>query len=142
VYVGVLKIALLCRDSHSLKDKRAVVRRVKDRVAQKFGVAVAEVGSLDTWQRAELGLAVAGSERDHVGETLDRVIGFVRELGVAELIDDRRDVFVYGDDAVGWRGAYVGTGDAVARDSERTGAGDKLAADDGWIPPAWREEAK
>jgi uncharacterized protein YlxP (DUF503 family) len=145
VFVGVLKVALLCRDSHSLKEKRAVVRKIKDRVEQKFHVAVAEVGSLDAWQRAELGLALAASDRAYVGETLDRVIGFIRALGVADLIDDRRDVFAYGDDAVGWRGGDGSSGDGaddtLARAAARTGAGDKLVAEDDWVPPAWREEA-
>lgn len=145
MYVGVVKLALLCRDSHSLKDKRAIVRRIKDRVEQKFGVAVAEVGSLDAWQRAELGLALAGSERAFVGETLDRICGFVRGLGVADLIDDRRDVFAYGDDAAGWRGgsgtATDGADDTLARAAERTGAGDKVGADTDWVPDEWRDGA-
>jgi uncharacterized protein len=145
VYVGVLKITLLIRDSHSLKDKRAVVRRIKDRVGQKFAVGVAEVGSLDAWQRAELGLALCGSDRAFVGETLERVTGFVRSLGLADMIDDRRDVFAYGDDGAGWRGAtgtaQDGNDDALMRAAERTGAGDKVGADDDWIPAAWREAA-
>ena len=146
VVVGVLKVALLCQDSHSLKEKRAVVRKIKDRVAQKFGVAVAEVGSLDAWQRAELGLALAASDRAYVTQTLDHVIGFIRSLGVADVVDDRRDVFAYGDDAVGWRGNDGGSGDGadetLARAAARTGTGDKLVAEDDFVPPAWREEAE
>jgi uncharacterized protein YlxP (DUF503 family) len=109
-----------------------VVRRIKDRVEQKFGVAVAEVGSLDVWQRAELGLALAGSERAYVEEILGRIVGFVRELGVAELIDDRRDVLVYNHDPVSWT-------DATLAGAERTGAGDKAGADQDWIPEEWRK---
>lgn len=136
MYVGALKLVLLCRDSHSLKDKRAVVRRIKDRVEHKFKLAIAEVGALDTWQRAELGIAVAGSNRDYVRELLDHVAGFVRGLDGAELVDDRRDVFVYGDDASGWRGDA-----APAQDPDRTGHGDKARADD-WIPDEWKQEAE
>jgi uncharacterized protein len=137
VYVGVLKLALLCRDSHSLKDKRAVVRSLKARVEQKFGIGVAEVGALDTWQRIELGLALAASDRDHVGATLGHVIGFVRSLELADLVEERRDVFTYGDDEVGWRSATTAAIDQVA--PERTGGGDKAGADD-WVPPEWTEE--
>src|SRR5688572_15420480 len=98
VYVGVLKLALLARDCHSLKEKRAIIRSLKARIEAKHGVQVAEVGALDTWQRIELGLAVAASDRDHVAERLDHVVGFVRTLELADLIDERRDVFAYGDD--------------------------------------------
>jgi uncharacterized protein YlxP (DUF503 family) len=140
VYVGVLKIALLVRDSHSLKDKRAVVRRIKDRVEQKFKLGIAEVGALDLLQRAELGVAVAGSDRTYVSEVIDHIVGFVRGLGAAEVIDDRRDVFVYGDDAVGWRGTGPDPG-APAADASRTGHGDKVGADD-WVPDEWKREAE
>jgi uncharacterized protein YlxP (DUF503 family) len=135
VYVGVLKIALLVPDSHSLKDKRAVVRRIKDRVEQRFKLGIAEVGALDLLQRAELGVAVAGSDRAYVREVMDHIIGFVRGLGAAEVIEDRRDVFVYGDDAVGWRGGDAGE---PATDVSRTGHGDKVGADD-WVPDEWKE---
>jgi len=138
VYVGALKLVLLCRDSHSLKDKRAVVRRIKDRVEHKFKLAIAEVGALDTWQRAELGIAVAASDRDYVRELLDHVAGFVRGLDGAELVDERRDVFVYGDDPSGWRGDAA---PAPAADRDRTGHGDKAHADD-WIPDEWKQEAE
>lgn len=139
VYVGVLKLALLARDCHSLKEKRAIIRSLKARIEAKHGVQVAEVGALDTWQRIELGLAVAASDRDHVAERLDHVVGFVRTLEVADLIEDRRDVFAYGDDEAGWRGTAA---PAITADPTRTGAGDKLGADADWIPPAWREEAE
>ncbi len=143
MYVGVLKLVLLCRDSHSLKDKRAVVRRIKDRVEQRFKLAIAEVGALDTWQRAELGVAVAGSEREYVRALLGDIAGFVRSHDGAELVDDRRDVFVYGDDAAGWRGDGDGetTETSPAAAPDRTGHGDKARADD-WIPDEWREEAE
>lgn len=134
MYVGALKLVLLCRDSHSLKDKRAVIRRIKDRVEQRFKLAIAEVGALDTWQRAELGLAVAGSDRDYVRELLDDVVGFVRAQGGAELVGEQRDVFTYGDDPSGWRGDAA---PASGADPDRTGHGDKAGADD-WIPSEWR----
>src|SRR4051794_4774391 len=68
------KITLAIGHSQSLKDKRAVVRRIKDRVHEKLGVAVNEVGSQDIWQRAELGCAVTSGERRKVLELLDEVI--------------------------------------------------------------------
>jgi uncharacterized protein len=70
--VAVLSIELHIPHSHSLKEKRMVLRRVKDRL-QKFNVAVAEVEHQDLWQRA--GLAVVG-----VSTTAEHV---ERELGAA-----------------------------------------------------------
>ena len=56
MYVGMARISLLLADAHSLKEKRMVVRRVKDRVRDRLGVFVSEVGSpeiKDSWQRME-----------------------------------------------------------------------------------------
>jgi uncharacterized protein YlxP (DUF503 family) len=55
--------------SQSLKDKRMVLRRVKDRL-QKFNVAVAEVAHQDLWQRATLGIVAISTTDDHVEQSL------------------------------------------------------------------------
>ena len=57
--VGLLTVEFHVPGSHSLKDKRMVLRRVKDRI-KKFNVAVSEVEHQDLWQRA--GLAVVTVE--------------------------------------------------------------------------------
>jgi len=59
VYVGMAKISLVIDQSHSLKEKRMVLRRIRDRVRERLHVTINEVGELDNWQRAELGCAVA-----------------------------------------------------------------------------------
>jgi uncharacterized protein len=75
--VGVARITLFLPESHSLKDKRMVLRRIKDRVRSKFNAAIAEVGEQDLWQRSSLGLAVVGSDRRFVESALDEVVRFV-----------------------------------------------------------------
>jgi uncharacterized protein len=50
--VGVLTLELRLESSHSLKDKRHVVKSLKDRLRSKFNVAVAEIDHQDLWQRA------------------------------------------------------------------------------------------
>ena len=60
--------------SHSLKEKRAVLRRLRDRVAE-VGVTLREVGGADTWQRADLGFAVVGQDRDDATAAVRRVVG-------------------------------------------------------------------
>jgi len=49
---GALTLELRIEDAHSLKDKRHVVRGLKDRLRHKFNVSVAEIGSQDVWQHA------------------------------------------------------------------------------------------
>ena len=72
-----------------------VVRRVKDRVRQKFNVAVAEVEENDVWQRAVVGLALVGNERRFVESALDEVVRFVR--GEAEVTNAERELQTFND---------------------------------------------
>ena len=76
--VGIARLTLFLPEAHSLKEKRMVLRRVKDRARQKFNLAIAEVGENDVWQRALLGVAVLGSGRRFVESALDEVVRFVR----------------------------------------------------------------
>jgi uncharacterized protein YlxP (DUF503 family) len=60
--VGLLTVELHVPGSRSLKDKRMVLRRVKDRV-RKFNVAVSEVDHQDLWQRAALAVVTVGTDQ-------------------------------------------------------------------------------
>ena len=76
--------------SHSLKEKRAVVRKIKDRVRHKYSISLSEVGGQQTWQRAVMGFAVVGGDRDYVTQTIGKVAAFVESLGVAQVSGDER----------------------------------------------------
>lgn len=91
-------MTLVVPGARSLKDKRTVVRKIKDRAAAKHHVRVAEVGGQDTWQRAVLGFAVVSADRAHVESVVDGVIRFVRGLGVANVISEKREVLQFEDD--------------------------------------------
>ncbi len=54
--VGVLTLEIRLPYAHSLKDKRAVLRKMRDRLRARFNVAVAELDHQDVWQRATLGV--------------------------------------------------------------------------------------
>ena len=96
--VGVCRLTLMVPGSHSLKEKRMVLRRIKDRTRQKFNVAVAEVADQDAWQQAVLGFAVVANDKGFVNAMLDKIVNFVEELAVAKIVDDEKDVIQYGED--------------------------------------------
>jgi len=64
-----------------------VLRRVKDRVRNKFNAAIAEVDDLDAWQRGVVGLALVGNDRRFVESALDEVVRFVRDLAEATNVE-------------------------------------------------------
>jgi len=132
VYVGIAQMSLLIGDSHSLKDKRMVLRRIKDRVRERLHVTVNEVGApevLDAWNRAELGCAVVSADRGKALALIDEVIRVAMSAGGAEIAALAKDVVTFDAAAV-----------PVAEIDDRTGAGDKAAAQDDWVPEAWKHE--
>jgi uncharacterized protein len=70
--VALLSVELYLPGAQSLKDKRMVLRRVKDRLA-RFNVAVAEVEHQDLWQRAGLGIVAISTTKTHVEQELAAV---------------------------------------------------------------------
>ncbi len=75
----------MIHDSQSLKDKRRVVRSVKDRLHREHQVSVAEVAAQDTLNLAVMGLALVGTDGRYVGQTLDRITEKLRSLHDAEV---------------------------------------------------------
>ena len=77
--VAALSVELFMPMSHSLKDKRMVVRRLKDRL-KALNVAVAEVAHQDVWQRAGLGLVTVATSEDGAEETLRSALDEIERL--------------------------------------------------------------
>jgi uncharacterized protein len=126
------RITLLLADAHSLKDKRMVIRRIKDRVRERLGVFVNEVGSpevKDAWRHGELGVAVASSDRQKALALIDSVVRLAMSAGGAEIVAIAKDAITF--DAAPAPVVLV---------DDRTGSGDKSIAGDDWVPEAWREE--
>jgi uncharacterized protein len=83
--VGVLKLGLVLPENHSLKGKRGVLKRIQARVANQFNISVTECGDQDLWQSAVLGFSVAGTSGPVVEATLQKVVDFIDDLGLAQV---------------------------------------------------------
>ena len=71
--IGVLTLEIVLENSHSLKDKRHVVKSLQDRLRGKFNVAVAEIDYQDMWQRALVAAVTVSSSRGHAEKVLQSV---------------------------------------------------------------------
>jgi uncharacterized protein YlxP (DUF503 family) len=92
VSVGVLQLEILIPGSSSLKEKRSVLRSLKDRVRQKYNVAVAEVDNHDHWQIATLGIVTVSGEAPFCEAQLRKVLEFAETYRDAEVSDYQIDV--------------------------------------------------
>lgn len=71
--IGALTLELQIEDSHSLKDKRNVVRSLKDRLRTKFNVSVAEIGGQGTWHHAVVAVVAVAGDREYAEQLLQAV---------------------------------------------------------------------
>jgi uncharacterized protein YlxP (DUF503 family) len=71
--VGILTLEMRLDNSHSLKDKRHLVRGLKDRLCSRYNIAVAEIGYQDLWQRGLLAAVTVASSRSVAEKTLQSV---------------------------------------------------------------------
>ena len=128
------KLSLVIDESHSLKEKRMVLRRIKDRVRERLHINLNEVGEQDVWQRAELGCAIASSDLTKALELIDDVVRVAMSAGGAQIVAIAKDVTTFDAESVPYQPI-----------DDRTGSGDKAQGqgdDVGWIPDEWRDEVK
>ena len=85
--IGILTIRLSIREAHSLKEKRRIIKSLKDRLHNTFNASVAEVDAQDAHQTAVLGVSVVGTDGRFVNSVLSKIVDFVRKRGGAELVD-------------------------------------------------------
>ena len=91
--IGVCTIDLRIPGNDSLKGKRSVVRKIKERVKHSFNVSVAEVEDLDKLQRVGLGVALVSNDASHVHSTLSKVVNFIDHMYVADIIQYHIEVW-------------------------------------------------
>lgn len=85
--VGTLRLEIFLPASDSLKAKRSVLNRVKERVRTRFHASIAEVGGQDLWQRATLGVAVVGSEAGVLDRVLHDILASVEREDRLSVLD-------------------------------------------------------
>jgi len=89
--VAVATWELEVYDSQSLKDKRRVVRSLKDRLREKFNLSVIESGHQDAWQRAEITAALAAANRAQADSILEKADSLVESEHRARVIRADRE---------------------------------------------------
>lgn len=90
--VGILQLALLVRSAHSLKEKRRVIKSLKERLRQSFNISIAEVGSQDVWQSADLGVAMVGTDPQYVNQVLSQVLNRIEAERDVEVVDSQLEI--------------------------------------------------
>jgi uncharacterized protein YlxP (DUF503 family) len=101
MFVGVLRLTFHVPHARSLKEKRSVVRKFRDRVRARFDVSIAEVAEQDKLQRAVFGVSVVSSEAAVCDSVLEQVAHVAETQEDAVLTDRETEVVPFGDDLYG-----------------------------------------
>jgi uncharacterized protein YlxP (DUF503 family) len=91
--VGRAWIELHLPGVNSLKEKRQIIKSLKETVRNKFNVSIAEVDKQDFWQRATLGLACVAGERRAANRFLSKVVAFIEQNRNISFIDYEIEIF-------------------------------------------------
>ncbi|TLD42551.1 MAG: YlxP-like protein [Candidatus Jettenia ecosi] len=85
--IGVVNIRLVIRSANTLKDKRRIIKSLKDRIKNNFNVSIAETGSLDHCQYSQIGIAMVGNDNRYMNSVLSNLINLIRCANSVELVD-------------------------------------------------------
>ena len=85
MWIGAARIEFILRDARSLKDRRRVAAKLRDRVLARFDAAVAILGHGDDPQRLVVGFSVVGNDPRVLRATVDKILGFVDDLYLAPM---------------------------------------------------------
>ena len=101
MFVGVLRLTFHVPHARSLKDKRRIVLKFRDRVRARFDVSIAEVAEQDRLQRAVFGVAVVSSDAAVCDSVLEQVARAAETQEDAVLTDRETEVVPFGDELYG-----------------------------------------
>ena len=91
--VGILRVEIYIPGVGSLKEKRKIVKSLKDKVRHHYNVSVAEVDYSDKWQRSVIGIAQIGNDSGYIGKNLDTIYRWLTESYEIQVIDKLIEFF-------------------------------------------------
>ncbi|MDI6781185.1 MAG: DUF503 domain-containing protein [bacterium] len=91
--IGTAVIEFYIPNSHSLKDKRRVLKSIIARIRNKFNVSVSEIDSHELWGRALIGIACISNDTKYTNQVLTQIINMIEnEITEVEVISHRIEI--------------------------------------------------
>jgi uncharacterized protein YlxP (DUF503 family) len=85
-FVGRCDLDLHIDNCRSLKDKRRIVSSLKEKLENRYNIAICEFGDLSLWQRTQLGIVTCGNEKQHVDSSLKAVLDYIEKFHAVALL--------------------------------------------------------
>ena len=91
--IGLLTLEIQITDAQSLKDKRQVLRSLKDRLRAHYNVAIAELAHQDLWQRSRVGVVTISGDARHLEESLSQIAAESERMLGRDLVSQETEFF-------------------------------------------------
>jgi uncharacterized protein YlxP (DUF503 family) len=90
--IGSLQVELYLPGCGSLKEKRMILKGLKERIRNQLNISVAEVDYLDKWQRSVLGFVSVANDTKRVNEVLDNTVSMIERDGRIQILDQLTEI--------------------------------------------------
>lgn len=85
--IGRCLIRLRLFSPNSLKEKRRILKSLIEKLKSRYNISIAEVGENDSWQIAEIGIAVVANKSVFADEVINKIVYFIDNFDSVEIID-------------------------------------------------------
>ncbi|MGQ9705696.1 MAG: DUF503 domain-containing protein [bacterium] len=89
---GVLFISILLTESYTIKDRRQIVKSIKDRIKHRFNVSIVEADNQNKLSRADFGFSIIANREDDIVKTFDKIQKFIVESYPVEIIERKMSI--------------------------------------------------
>lgn len=83
--IGICQIDLYLPNSHSLKDKRNLLKSIKLRIRHNYNVSISEIDNFELWKNTTLGVTCIGNEKKYLNKVLNGIILFLEKQNSVQL---------------------------------------------------------
>ncbi|GAB4191039.1 MAG: DUF503 family protein [Calditrichia bacterium] len=85
--VGIMQVSLYIQGAQSLKEKRMIIRSIKDKIRQKYNVSIDEVDYQDKWQRSVIGISQVGQSIKAIDKNFNAIYQKLLENYSIQVVD-------------------------------------------------------
>ena len=100
MWVAVMRLDLLVPGSRSLKDRRQAVKSLKERLLHRYDIACNEVGDLDNWNRASLGISAVSNDKSVLQDVVADIARYAQNDPNVLITNVEKEILNYEDRVV------------------------------------------